>query len=161
MAAVSRVLVQGGGVGGLTLATALGQRGVEVDVVEASGPDAVLGVGLNQPNNALAALDEIGVREQCLAVGFPFEPLAIWNPAGVQVAAIPPAGQAPTGLGADPALDALAQTCYAGDMAACDSLFDTAPVGSAYQLYGDTCAARQLAGTFKYCVVAFPAAAQP
>ena len=91
MRAVDRVLVQGGGVGGLTLATALAQRGVEVDVVEASGPDAVLGVGLNQPNNALAALDEIGVRDRCLAAGFPFEPLAVWNPAGVQVAVIPPA----------------------------------------------------------------------
>src|SRR5215218_1798631 len=91
MGAVSKVLVQGGGIGGLTLAAALGQRGVEVDVVEASGPDAVLGVGLNQPNNALAALAEIGVREECLAVGFPFEPLTIWSPAGEQVAAIPPA----------------------------------------------------------------------
>ncbi|WP_138757252.1 FAD-dependent monooxygenase [Modestobacter altitudinis] len=91
MAAVRRVLIQGGGVGGLTLAAALGQRGVEVDVLEASGPEAVLGVGLSQPNNALAALDEIGVRDACLAVGFAFEPLAIWNPAGVEVASIPPA----------------------------------------------------------------------
>lgn len=46
MGAVNRVLIQGGGVGGLTLAAALGQRGVETDVVEAAGPDAVLGVGL-------------------------------------------------------------------------------------------------------------------
>jgi len=91
MGAVRNVLVQGGGIGGLTLAAALGQRGVEVDVLEVNGPEAVLGVGLSQPNNALAALDEIGVREQCLRAGFPFEPLVIWNPAGVQVAAIPPA----------------------------------------------------------------------
>jgi 2-polyprenyl-6-methoxyphenol hydroxylase-like FAD-dependent oxidoreductase len=91
MAAVRKVLIQGGGVGGLTLATALAQRGMQVDVVEAAGPEAVLGVGLSQPNNALAALDEIGVRDACLEVGFPFEPLAVWNPAGVQVAAIPPA----------------------------------------------------------------------
>jgi 2-polyprenyl-6-methoxyphenol hydroxylase-like FAD-dependent oxidoreductase len=91
MGSVRKVLIQGGGVGGLTLAAALGQRGVDVDVVEAAGPEAVLGVGLSQPNNALAALDEIGVRDACLEVGFPFEPLAIWNPAGVEVAAIPPA----------------------------------------------------------------------
>src|SRR3712207_7741251 len=43
VSAVRRVLVQGGGVGGLTLAAALGQRGIEVDVVEAAGADAVLG----------------------------------------------------------------------------------------------------------------------
>jgi 2-polyprenyl-6-methoxyphenol hydroxylase-like FAD-dependent oxidoreductase len=91
MAAVRRVLIQGGGVGGLTLAAALGQRGIEVDVLEAAGPEAVLGVGLNQPNNALAALEEIGVRDACLEVGIAFEPLSIWNPAGVEVAVIPPA----------------------------------------------------------------------
>jgi len=110
MGAVSRVLVQGGGVGGLTLATALGQRGVQVDVVEAAGPDAVLGVGLNQPNNALAALAEIGVREQCLAVGFPFEPLTIWSPAGVQVAAIP----APEGHYGKPSNNAISRPLYNG-----------------------------------------------
>lgn len=90
MAAVRSVLIQGGGIGGLTLAAALGRRGVEVDVVEAAGPDGVLGVGLNQPANALAALAEIGVREQCLAAGFPFEELLFWNPAGEQVGALPP-----------------------------------------------------------------------
>jgi 2-polyprenyl-6-methoxyphenol hydroxylase-like FAD-dependent oxidoreductase len=90
VSAVSRVLIQGGGIGGLVLATALGQRGVEADVLEAAGPDAVLGVGLNQPANALAALAEIGVREKCVEVGFPWENLGIWNAEGVQVAAIPP-----------------------------------------------------------------------
>jgi 2-polyprenyl-6-methoxyphenol hydroxylase-like FAD-dependent oxidoreductase len=110
MAAVRRVLVQGGGVGGLTLAAALGQRGIEVDVVEASGADAVLGVGLAQPANALAALDEIGVREQCLAVGFPFEPLVIWSPAGVQVAAIPP----PRGRYGTPSNNAISRPLYNG-----------------------------------------------
>jgi hypothetical protein len=69
---------------------------------------------------------------------------------------IPPATHAPTGLGSDPALDALAQGCYAGDMTACDALFKTAPLGSAYQVYGDTCAGRQPAGTFTYCRAAFP-----
>ena len=73
----------------------------------------------------------------------------------------PASGQAPIGLGTDPALDALALTCYNGDMAACDTLFDSAPLGSPYQVYGDTCAARQLAGTFKYCQESFPAAAEP
>ncbi|MFW3168955.1 FAD-dependent monooxygenase [Geodermatophilus sp. CPCC 206100] len=108
MGAAGRVLVQGGGVGGLSLAAALGQRGVEVDVVEAAGSDAVLGVGLNQPNNALAALQEIGVREQCLAVGFPFEPLVVWSPAGAQVAAIPP----PAGRYGTPSNNAISRPAY-------------------------------------------------
>jgi 2-polyprenyl-6-methoxyphenol hydroxylase-like FAD-dependent oxidoreductase len=108
MAAVGRVLVQGGGVGGLTLAAALGQRGVEVDVIEAAGADAVLGVGLAQPSNALAALAEIGVREQCLEVGFPFEPLVVWNPLGAQVAAIPP----PEGRYGKPSNNAIGRPVY-------------------------------------------------
>jgi 2-polyprenyl-6-methoxyphenol hydroxylase-like FAD-dependent oxidoreductase len=108
--AVSKVLIQGGGVGGLTLAAALGQRGVQVDVVEAIGADAVLGVGLNQPANALAALAEIGVKEQCLQVGFPFEELLFWNPASRQVAAIPP----PAGCYGKPSNNAISRPLYNG-----------------------------------------------
>jgi len=69
---------------------------------------------------------------------------------------VPPATQEPTGLGSDPALDALAQQCYDGAMLACDALFDAAPMKSAYQAYGDTCAGRQPPGTFKYCRATFP-----
>ena len=56
---------------------------------------------------------------------------------------IPPATQQPTGLGTDATLDAMAQSCFAGDMSACDNLFFAAPVNSAYEAYGDTCAGRQ------------------
>src|SRR5690349_11840821 len=110
MGAVHRVLIQGGGVGGLTLATALGRRGVEADVVEAVGSDAVLGVGLNQPSNALAALDEIGVRQQCLDVGFPFEELLLWSSTSEQVAAMPP----PAGLYSTPSNNAISRPLYSG-----------------------------------------------
>ncbi|SHN47912.1 FAD-dependent monooxygenase [Cryptosporangium aurantiacum] len=108
MAAVRKVLIQGAGIGGLTLAAALGQRGVQVDVAEAVGSDAVLGVGLNQPANVLAALDEIGVREACLNIGFPFEELVLWNPLGEQVAAIPP----PDGVYAKPSNNAIGRPAY-------------------------------------------------
>ena len=65
----------------------------------------------------------------------------------------PPSGDPvpPEGLGTDPALDALAQSCYAGDMAACDELYGSADAGSAYQVYGDTCAGRQPENTGRYC----------
>jgi len=71
MAKIGRVLVVGGGVGGLTLGAALGQRGIEADVVEIKKQHSVLGVGIIQPGNALRALRTIGVMEQCLAAGFP------------------------------------------------------------------------------------------
>ena len=52
-------------------------------------------------------------------------------------------------------MDALAQGCYDGDMASCDTLYDTSDAGSAYESYGDTCAGRQESGTGVYCVDAF------
>jgi hypothetical protein len=36
----------------------------------------------------------------------------------------------------------LAQACFDGDMAACDELFGTTPVGSVDEAYGDTCGGR-------------------
>ncbi len=59
--------------------------------------------------------------------------------------------QPPDGLGTDPALDALAQSCYAGDMEACDELYGSAESDSAYQEYGDTCAGRQPPDTGSFC----------
>ncbi|MEV5354953.1 FAD-dependent monooxygenase [Streptomyces sp. NPDC052693] len=75
MKSVSRVLVQGGGIGGLVAATALAQRGVHVDVVEHRPPGSVLGVGLNQPGNALGVMREIGVLDDCLSAGYQFSDL--------------------------------------------------------------------------------------
>jgi 2-polyprenyl-6-methoxyphenol hydroxylase-like FAD-dependent oxidoreductase len=73
MTARLRVLILGGGIGGLSLAAALGQRGIAADVAEAREASSVLGVGLIQPGNALRALRSLGVLERCLAVGFSFE----------------------------------------------------------------------------------------
>jgi len=36
-------------------------------------------------------------------------------------------------------------------MAACDSLYETSPVGSIYETFGDTCAGLQEAGTTLWC----------
>lgn len=70
--AVKRVLVVGGGIGGLGAAAALGQRGVAVDVIDVKPDSAVLGVGINQPGNSLRALDALGVLDEILAVGFAY-----------------------------------------------------------------------------------------
>jgi len=75
-----------------------------------------------------------------------------------QSGVIPPPTQLPTGLGTDPALDALAQSCYDGSMQACDDLFVQSAIGSPYHVFADTCAGRQTSGTYKFCVAAFPSA---
>ncbi|MFG2911863.1 FAD-dependent monooxygenase [Kitasatospora sp. NPDC048298] len=96
-----RVLVHGGGIGGLTLATALAQRGHQVDVAELREQLEALGVGIIQPSNALHVMREIGVLEDCLAVGFEWEMLTICDPAGATLAKIPQPrmGDAPSNNG--------------------------------------------------------------
>ena len=60
----------------------------------------------------------------------------------------------PTGLGDDPDLDALAESCFEGELLDCDHLFLQAPTGSPYEDYGDTCGGRQPAGTEEWCALA-------
>ncbi|GGF30489.1 FAD-dependent monooxygenase [Subtercola lobariae] len=70
--AVQKVLIVGAGIGGLGAATALAQRGVDVDIVEVKPDSHVLGVGINQPGNSLRALDTLGLLEECVSTGFSF-----------------------------------------------------------------------------------------
>ncbi len=77
-----RALVIGGGIGGLAAATALAQRGVEVEAVERHDAFAVPGVGLGQPANALRALASLGVLEEIVAAGFRFDRLRVHGPEG-------------------------------------------------------------------------------
>jgi len=70
---VQRVLVVGAGIGGLAAAAALGQRGVQVDVIDIKAENAVLGVGLSQPGNALRALRTLGVYDEVAAEGFAWD----------------------------------------------------------------------------------------
>jgi 2-polyprenyl-6-methoxyphenol hydroxylase-like FAD-dependent oxidoreductase len=82
MAAVSRILVVGGGVGGLTAATALRQQGIAVDLVEINPDHSVYGVGIIQPNNTLRALDRIGLADECVRLGGAFPGWRIFDAHG-------------------------------------------------------------------------------
>lgn len=89
MATPLRVLIHGGGIGGLTLATALARRGHTVRVAELRDGVEALGVGIIQPSNALHVMREIGTLDACLAAGFEWEILTICDPAGTPLAKIP------------------------------------------------------------------------
>ncbi|WP_327708395.1 FAD-dependent monooxygenase [Streptomyces sp. NBC_00464] len=101
MATPLRVLIHGGGIGGLTLATALARRGHTVEVAELRNELDALGVGIIQPSNALHVMREIGVLDDCLKAGFEWEVLTIADPAGNTLAAIPQPrmGDAPSNNG--------------------------------------------------------------
>jgi 2-polyprenyl-6-methoxyphenol hydroxylase-like FAD-dependent oxidoreductase len=68
---IEKVLVVGGGIGGLSSTVALRNAGVEVDVVEKNPKWDVYGVGIIQPPNALGALHRIGLAEACIERGHP------------------------------------------------------------------------------------------
>ena len=80
MSDIRRVLVIGGGVGGLTTATSFAQRGVEVLLVERRPAFDVPGVGLGQPANALRIYDALGLLPDILASGFPYDRMSIFDP---------------------------------------------------------------------------------
>ncbi|MEU0520942.1 FAD-dependent oxidoreductase [Streptosporangium sp. NPDC006007] len=79
MGRVGRVLVVGGGVGGLTTATALAQRGVEVTLVEKQADFSLPGVGLGQPANALRVYRHLGVLDQVLDAGFVYRAMRYFD----------------------------------------------------------------------------------
>jgi 2-polyprenyl-6-methoxyphenol hydroxylase-like FAD-dependent oxidoreductase len=79
MSGVRRILVVGGGVGGLTAATSFAQRGVEVVLIERRPAFDVPGVGLGQPANALRVYDALGVLPEILSEGFTYDRMGIYD----------------------------------------------------------------------------------
>jgi 2-polyprenyl-6-methoxyphenol hydroxylase-like FAD-dependent oxidoreductase len=77
-----RVMIVGGGIGGLALAVALGRQGVRADVIELKPEHAVHGVGIIQPGNALRALGTLGLMDACLAEGFQTDQYVMYDADG-------------------------------------------------------------------------------
>jgi 2-polyprenyl-6-methoxyphenol hydroxylase-like FAD-dependent oxidoreductase len=73
-----KVLVVGGGIGGLSTTLALRHHGFDVDVVERDPKWGVYGVGIIQPGNALRALDALGLAQACIEAGAPIRGDRTW-----------------------------------------------------------------------------------
>lgn len=82
MGAAKKALIVGGGIGGLSAAIALRQRGIEVDMIEKSRANWVPGVGIILQGNALRALLALGVLDACLAAGCPFKGFTFFDAQG-------------------------------------------------------------------------------
>lgn len=85
----ARILVIGGGIGGLTAAAALGQKGFDVLVIERDARGSVEGVGISQQANVVRALASLGLAREYLDAGYAYDAVEIYAPTGDLVARIP------------------------------------------------------------------------
>jgi 2-polyprenyl-6-methoxyphenol hydroxylase-like FAD-dependent oxidoreductase len=86
---VSSVLVVGGGITGSVLAVALAQRGVEVDLAEISPRWHGVGHGITVQGNLLAAFGKVGVLDEVMRRGVPFNQLRMRQADGSLIAEVP------------------------------------------------------------------------
>jgi 2-polyprenyl-6-methoxyphenol hydroxylase-like FAD-dependent oxidoreductase len=85
----ANVLIIGGGIGGLTAAIALRQRGYGVDVIEKDLAWTVNGVGILQQANVLRVMQKLGLLDDYMAVGFGFDAVEFHDALGKKVASVP------------------------------------------------------------------------
>jgi 2-polyprenyl-6-methoxyphenol hydroxylase-like FAD-dependent oxidoreductase len=77
-----KILVIGGGIGGLTTTIALRQRGFDAHVYEAAPELAPVGKGIWVPTNAMLVLDRLGLGDRVAARGIPLQRIELhdrWN----------------------------------------------------------------------------------
>jgi 2-polyprenyl-6-methoxyphenol hydroxylase-like FAD-dependent oxidoreductase len=86
---VSSVLVIGGGITGSVLSLALAQRGVRVDLAEIREDWRGAGHGITVQGNLLAALGKVGVLDEVLRRGVPFDTLRMRRADGTLIAELP------------------------------------------------------------------------
>ncbi|MGR3811796.1 FAD-dependent monooxygenase [Jiulongibacter sp. NS-SX5] len=95
---LKKILIVGGGIGGQTAAIGLAQKGFDVEIVELQQAFDVYGVGIIQQANALRALDAIGVADETLKRGYPYDKIKLHIVNGTQIgeAGTPPIGRFPS-----------------------------------------------------------------
>ncbi|MGJ7542446.1 FAD-dependent monooxygenase [Variovorax sp. LT1R16] len=82
MAKKLRILVVGGGIGGMALAIGAAHNGMEVRVIEAGHRLDQHGTGINLMGNALKALDSLGLADACLENGYGWDTVRNKNARG-------------------------------------------------------------------------------
>ena len=98
MSSIQKVLIVGGGIGGLSLGIALRRAGLDAEIVELQKEYNVYGVGIIQQANALRALDALGVADEAMRRGSPYGLVKMCAPTGFQFgqAGTPPIGRFPS-----------------------------------------------------------------
>lgn len=84
-----KILIVGGGIGGLTSAIALGKGGHDIEIVERDPDWAVYGVGIIQQSNVIRAMAQLGLLDDYIEAGFGFDQVEVFIPDGTRVAIVP------------------------------------------------------------------------
>lgn len=89
MAKATKILVVGGGVGGLAVAIGLHQKGIAVEVVERDADWKVYHVGIIVQANFVRALNQLGIGDAAVAAGYAYRGARFMTPAGDVIAELP------------------------------------------------------------------------
>lgn len=82
MASVSKVLIVGGGIGGLALSIGLRKAGIDVEVVEIRQQWAIYHVGIIAQSNLVRAMVALGIADDCVAAGFSYSGVRFCDSSG-------------------------------------------------------------------------------
>ena len=95
---IAKVLIVGGGIGGLSAGIGLRKAGIAVTIVELQPQFNIYGVGIIQMSNALRALDALGVADEAMRQGSPYGAVKMCTPVGnvFAEAGTPPIGRFPS-----------------------------------------------------------------
>ena len=97
-----KILIVGGGIGGLTAAIASCRKGFQVEIIEKDPDWTVYGVGIIQQANVVRAVAQLGILDEYLDASVGFDFVEVYRPDGGLIARIPTAKLAegyPSNLG--------------------------------------------------------------
>lgn len=84
-----KILIVGGGIGGLCAAIGFGRRGQQVDLIELNSKWSVYGTGIIQQSNVVRAMAQLGIADEFIAAGLPYNHVQAYDMQGNLISDMP------------------------------------------------------------------------